>query len=209
MALDNLNIVLLGENFPVSTIKLEDFEYNHRKLRESMRLPVLLQAEAVGRPVTLQVVPDRFQVSVAAVRDPGEEIVHLANMAEQIFEYSGPKSISAVGHNAQFVVEGTQGRNLEAIACFMDIAKVNDALGLKSTGADIHLYFQLDDGTQGRVAILSNANPAVVLDFNINYPTTGKSGELTARKALHQAADSIAGIMVIAERLESALRGGL
>lgn len=207
VALDNLNLVLLGENFPVSNIKLDDFRYNHRQLRESFRLPVVLQAEAEGRPVSLQIVPDRFQVSVGGVREPEDEVVHLANMAEQFFDYAGPKSVVAVGHNAQFIVEGTEGRKLEALACLVDVGKVNTVLGVETAGADLHLYFQIADGTRGRVAILSDANPAIVLDFNLNYATTGQAGELSARDAVRMAPSAVAEIMKIADRLERALRG--
>ena len=62
MTLVNFALVVLGENFPVTTLDLRDFEFRHRKLRETLRLPLIMQAESDS--VRLQVLAERFEIAV-------------------------------------------------------------------------------------------------------------------------------------------------
>jgi len=67
MALQNISFVLIGESFPISSFDMSDFRFRHRGFKESLRLPVALSAESRG--VQLQVMPDRFSVTVTEVDD--------------------------------------------------------------------------------------------------------------------------------------------
>lgn len=201
MALENFNIVLIGDNFPIATINLADFEFNHRKLTEKLRVPVLLQAEA--RSLNLQILPDRFEATVVDSRNPVEDAKHLVKTVEPMFEYSGPKSVRAVGHNAQFVVAGTAGRKRQALSQLVNFDKSTTLVGTHADAGDLHLYFRVGNETRSRVAVLSETpNESVVLDFNINYDTT--SG-LSARSAVEDIVNSITTILAIAGRLEASL----
>lgn len=201
VALESFNIVLLGENFPIATINVGDFVFNHRELKETLRLPVLLQADA--RSVKLQIIPDRFEAAVFESKNPLDDSRYLSAMTEQMFEYSGPKSVRAVGHNAQYVLHGTEGRKREALASLVEFDTASGLLGTKAQAGDLHLYFAINDDSRARVAILSEANDALVLDFNVNYDMA--SG-YSARKAVGQMSHSIEQIVAIAERFEKALR---
>jgi hypothetical protein len=50
---DSFNIVLIGDNFPVSAVDVDDFDFLGRPAREKVRLPVVLEAQAGEFTITV------------------------------------------------------------------------------------------------------------------------------------------------------------
>ncbi|MGW4844896.1 hypothetical protein [Nocardia brasiliensis] len=201
MSLASFSIVLVGDNFPVPNINVSDFEFNHRLLKETLRLPMVVQAQARG--VSIQVLPERFEATVTAPVSPQEGAERLIEMTNGIFDYVGPKSIKAVGHNAQYLVEGTEGRKQEISLSLLDRDLSQGALGVPLIDTDVHLYFKAQSGSKGRMAFLTETdNPMTALDFNINFDIGGSG---SAREAVSAFPESLREIEEIAQRVEAVL----
>ncbi|MGW0183714.1 hypothetical protein [Nocardia sp. NPDC003345] len=196
MSLASFNIVLVGENFPIANIKASDFTFNFRQMKEILRVPVALQAE--DRNVRMQIIPDRFEAGVNEPQNPMVDANRLSTMVETVFEYVGPKSIKAVGHNVQYFIEGTEEFKRELSKSLLSDRLVHNSLNLSLASADVYLYFYTSNGQKGRLAYLTETeNPRTVLDFNINYDV---SKEGNARQAIANLQNSISEIEEIALR---------
>ncbi|WP_433622945.1 hypothetical protein [Nocardia sp. CA-120079] len=202
MSLASFNIVLVGENFPISNIKASDFIFNHRQLQETLRLPVALQAQTRG--VMLQILPERFEAAVSDSRSVALDAERLSEMVSSIFEYIGPKSIKAVGHNAQYIVEGTEGRKKNLSQKLLSDNLINNSLGISTDSADVHVYFWTSTQKRGRLGFLTETdNPRTVLDFNINFDVANEGGSREAIANLSQSMQEIEAIATRAEALFS------
>lgn len=142
----NVALVLVGQSFPIQQIRASDFEFNHRKLTERVRLPMVVQMN--DRGVTIQALPDRFEVVVADSVDFAADIPRAAETASKIFDYVGPKSITAIGHNAQVKLPDTNGRKLDAYSELLSLASAERLLGSPATDADLAVLHHCG-GSQG------------------------------------------------------------
>lgn len=167
MSLINFSVVLVGENFPVQTIKTTDFTYRHRPLKETLRLPVALQAE--NPLVSLQVLTDRFEVRVKAPDDLDVQCEGLLSMVSTFLEYVGRRTVTAVGHNAQWSISGTTESKSALVARFTNSADIVSVLGTTPQSVDLSFNFRRGSETQARLALTTGAEGDALLDFNFHF----------------------------------------
>lgn len=196
----NFNLVLIGESLPVQSVAVSDFEFNHRALRETLRFPMGLTAETPG--ASLQVLPDRVQAAVIEVRDITSDADNLVNMVQPIFDYIGPKSFTAVGHNAHFVLDPSIPKSAVA-----DLTLNRSAVAGIIDGdvevADVHLYRGIPSGALLRTSLLAQTPlDQIAMEFNAHFDVGGRN----ARDMVATLRDSLAIMVDIAARTETSLQ---
>lgn len=196
----NFNLVLTGDTIPVQSVAVSDFEFNHRSLRETLRFPMGLSAETQG--ASLQVLPDRIQASVTEVRDVARDADNLVKMVEPIFDYIGPKSFVAVGHNAQFLL--SQSIPKRAVADLtLNSSTVAGIVDGHVEATDIHLYRHIPNGALLRTSLLTQTTiDQIAVEFNAHFDVAG----LNAREIVADLGNSLAIMVEIATRAESSLQ---
>jgi len=203
MAMQNFNIVLVGNNIPVQNVELDDFRFRGRPLTAALRMPVALEAEARGAKLTI--IPERFQAAVTEPLDePAADASSLVEMAQAFFEYVGPRSFTATGHNAQFTIDGTAERKDEVRRALIDIDRTQELIGRNLVGADVSVFFRLDAESVTRMAFATMGDDGdVLVDVNVNYNRT----DLSAAEAVARFPQNLAAIMTIADNLVTTFVG--
>lgn len=184
MALINFSVVLVGENFPVQTIKTTDFQYRHRALNETLRLPVALQAE--NNLVAMQVLPDRFEVRVKTPDDVVKQAEGVSEMVNTFLEYVGRRTVTAVGHNAQWVLPGGPDFKKALAARFSNLANIETLIGVAPTDVDLSFGFRVGAETKARASLNTSADGDAVLDFNFHFDISSPDQILAAMAELPQ-----------------------
>lgn len=203
MALQNFNIVLVGSNIPIPSIELDDFRFRGRPFQAALRMPVALEAEALGAKLTI--LTERFQ---AAVTEPIETLADARDLVEitRVFlEYVGPRSISATGHNAQFTIDGTAARKDEVRRALIEMDGARELVGHDLVGADVSLFFRLDQESVTRMSFITMTGDAddVAVDVNVNYDRA----DLSAAEAAARFPQNLAAITTIADNFVARLAG--
>jgi hypothetical protein len=202
MGLQNFNIVLVGSNFPVTAIDLGDFgDFRHRKLRELVRLPVVLQAE--GRGMQMTILTERFEAAVTGPSDTPSDARQLVQIAEAFFQYVGPRSLTATGHNMQFTIEGTADRKDDVRHALVAIDRAQALVGHELVGADASVFFRLDPESVTRMTFATMTEGDVTVDVNVNYDRN----DLSAAEAVKRLPKNLAALEVIADNLGTELIG--
>jgi hypothetical protein len=200
MAIANFGIVIAGASIPATDFDLSRYEFRHQHLKEVFRAPIALQAEAPG--IRLQLLPERCEIVVSAPGNIQEDSKEVTNIANSLFEYVGERVVKAVGHNMQYVVDGTNGRKLESIAQLVNLNAAATLLDSTVVGADLTLYLRLDNESTTRVLIMSQADPSrLVLDFNVNF----ERDALAAKAAVEHLSTSLTRLDDLAGRLSTVL----
>lgn len=184
MALVNFSVVLVGENFPVQTIKTTDFQYRHRALNETLRLPVAMQAE--NNLVAMQVLPDRFEVRVKAPDDIAKQAEGVAEMVSTFLEYVGRRTVTAVGHNAQWVLPGGADSKKALAARFSNLSSIETLIGVPPTDVDLTFGFRLGAETKARASLNTSADGDALLDFNFHFDISSPDQIVAAMAELPQ-----------------------
>ncbi len=170
MPINSMNIVLTGENFPVSSLKVEDFTFRHRPLRETLRLPVALRAEASDGRAIMQVLPDRFEVSVTQVERADVQAEGLVELVRVFQEYAGRRTIIAVGHNVTTALSSTQDLRPEILAGLVRVDELSAYLGSTAPiSGDVMVKFRRGRETAARLQIRGAEADDVYLDLNFHY----------------------------------------
>lgn len=167
MALGNFSVVLVGENFPVQTIKTTDFQYRHRALNETLRLPVALQAE--NNLVAMQVLPDRFDVRVKTPNEVVKQAEAVAHMVDTFLEYVGKRTVTAVGHNAQWILSGGSDTKKALATRFANLPNIESLIGVAPVDVDLAFGFRLGAETRARASINTSGEGDAILDFNFHF----------------------------------------
>lgn len=170
MALFAFNLVLTGESFPVASVDLRDFQFRHRAFRELVRLPVALQAEAIGG-VRLQLFNDRFEVSVTEPDDVPIQIEGLIGLAETFQDYVGRRTIRQVGHNFTWLLNDTADRRERVFSSFVQRDALNAVIapdGDELVG-DVNLTFRRGRASRAALHIGMSQPADIALDFNFHY----------------------------------------
>ena len=190
MTLVNFALVVLGENFPVTTLDLRDFEFRHRKLRETLRLPLIMQAESDS--VRLQVLAERFEIAVTRPDRVDVQVEGVTAMVEGLFEYVGPKAISAIGHNAVFRLDGSAPNANAYLNSLVDMPAVEGVLlSTIPVVTQQHFFFRRGHETQARVSLGLTETGEVAFDFNFHYDLKSSESNTTARSAIGRMAESL------------------
>jgi len=167
MALVNFSVVLVGENFPVQTIKTADFQYRHRALNETLRLPVAMQAE--NNLVLMQVLPDRFDVRIKSPDDLAKQAEGITEMVATFLEYVGKRTVTAVGHNAQWILPGGPDAKKALASRFANLNSIESLTGVPPTDVDLSFGFKVGEETKARASLNTSAEGDAVLDFNFHF----------------------------------------
>lgn len=197
MALVNFSVVLVGENFPVQTIKTADFQYRHRALNETLRLPVALQAE--NSLVAMQVLPDRFDLRVKAPDDLAKQAEGLSSMIDTFLEYVGKRTVTAVGHNAQWVLPGGPDSKKALASRFANLSNIESLIGVPPTDVDLTFGFKLGSESRARASLSTSAEGDALLDFNFHFDIS-EPGQIT--KAMAELPASLASVRTIGEAMD-------
>ncbi|QDM55847.1 hypothetical protein SEA_MAGICMAN_30 [Gordonia phage MagicMan] len=194
MPLQNFNIVLVGPNFPVGAIKVADFSFRHRTLtQKETPVPIILEAEARG--LALQILPERFQATVTDPRDVEADAADLVKLVKTFFDYVGPKSITAVGHNLQQTIAGKAAPARQLLN--LDLA--NKMLGESVDSTDVQLYSAETGGKRTRVQVTDAGVAELLIDVNVNY----NPAQFPTVRAVEELAVSITEHVALAARIEA------
>lgn len=149
--LDLFNLVLVGDNYPVSSMSASDFEFRGRRFKEQVRLGPVLQAST--REVQLTLLPDRFQVTVTAPDDLEKQIAGVFEVVTTFREFVGSRTINAVGHNVQAAYTSSEQAN----ALMNDLVKKDHAVEL----------FGLADAPKASLTLLSKVGNEDIFRLNL------------------------------------------
>lgn len=177
--LANFNVVILGDSFPVSSLRAGDFHVRHREFKEELRVGPAFQAKS--REVTITALPDRFSVNVESPNELEIQVAGLDEVLEVFLDYVGRRSIKAMGHNAVVVLP----QKVSLYREFFGGGPINDWLA--STGdpraSAIVLEFKRHDEDKASVTLGENDNGDTLLTFNFHYDLEGKGPERWATAA--------------------------
>ena len=188
MPIRSFSIVLVGENFPVASIRTEHFQFRHRALRETVRLPVALQAERDG--VSLQVIPMRFEAAVTVVDNVAIQTTGLVDMTKTFFDYVGRRTITAVGHNVVWQLEDDDERARRELFDALLVRQTVDQV-LASVGpvsADLSFRFRRGDESAAIMLVKMSEPDKLTLQLNFNFDI---SDEMSAEAAVERLAQSV------------------
>lgn len=194
---NGFNIVLIGENFPVGSIDLEDFHFLGRPVQERVRLPMVLEAQAGEFSIT--VLPERFQVSVRESQPTSDKVEAVVAAAEVFLEYAGRRTITAVGHNCAIEIGADEpGQVLSPV---IDHDRLKDALGLEEAPeADLTLWFKKGAESRSRLKVVAHGRKdTVLLDFNFHYTIARGEDSIDAESAISSFGASLEMARTLAE----------
>lgn len=198
MSLATFAVVIVGESFPVQSIKIQDFTFRHRGLTETMRLPIALQAENAF--VAMQILPERFEVTVKSADHVPEQIEGVTDMVHTLLEYVGKRSISAMGHNAQWRIAGSETSKSQLRARLSREDVLQELVGAPPSSTDVTTFFNRGSSSQARAIFQTSAPGDAMIDFNFNYDLTTRL--TTVDTALNALSDSIALVAEIGQATE-------
>jgi hypothetical protein len=202
MGMQNFNIVLVGSSIPIPSIELDDFRFRDRPLQAVLRMPVALEAEALGGKLTI--LPERFQAAVTEPLDTAADARNLVEMTRAFLEYVGPRSLTATGHNAQFTIDGTAERKDEVRRALIDMDRARELVGHDLVGADASVFFRLDQESVARMTFMTMGDTDDVgVDVNVNYARA----DLNASDAVARFPQNLAAIATIADNFVAKLAG--
>jgi hypothetical protein len=187
-----LSIVITGENFPVESVDLGDFSFLGRPIRETVRLPMVVVAQA--GEFRIQVLPDRFDVTVASFASVEDKPpVLLANAERFVEEYVGRRSVTAIGHNFQSGFATSAIRKEEVLARLAHPDPLRQLFG-GGEGILGDFVFQTRRGEEDRLrlSVVTTTSPddQVVLDFNFHFDVR-RAGGRPPREALEAFPESL------------------
>ncbi|MDN4639061.1 hypothetical protein QCD70_02265 [Agreia sp. PsM10] len=195
------NLVMTGENFPVSSVRVDDFSFRHRPLKEMVRVPIAIQAE--NELATMQILSERFDVAVKKPDDLDKQSEGLVQLATTFFDYVGRRTITAVGHNAQWLLPGSESRKSEILRLLANQAPAETMLGTNPITADLAYSFKRGNESIARVTV-STSNPGdVVLDFNFHFDLSAHG---SAVEAVDQLRDSLRIVEEIGHNMEALVK---
>lgn len=180
MPLAEFNVVLVGENFPISSIRVSDFVYRHRELKEILRVPVAVQAE--NELVAISVLPDRFQAAIKSADQLAVQCEGLQELVATFLDYAGKRTIKGVGHNARWTIPDSQRIRSRVASIFVNSDAVSAVIGATEPLADVSVVFEGPHGSKGLMTVPSIADSDVTLDFNFHFdvPQMGEPAQLAA-----------------------------
>lgn len=172
-SLSSLNLVLVGDNFPTASLSARDFTFRNRSFVEKLRVGPLFQASS--RNVEIQAFPERFQVAVAAPDDLDILCEGISDVVNTFLEFVGRRTINAVGHNAQVMVDGQMYGAIVDALVHKDVAA--EILGVDAPPR-VNIGFKSKVGNEDQLSLslVPDMTPGAeggVLDFNFNFDISG------------------------------------
>ena len=167
--LSAINLVLVGDNFPTSSLSARDFTFRNRGFVEKLRVGPLFQASS--RNVEIQAFPERFQVAVDAPDDLDILCQGIAEVVDTFLEFVGRRTVRAVGHNAQVKIDPWLYESAVNALVRKDAAA--RILGVETgPSANVSLRSKVGNEDQLALTIGAETTPGAeggVIDFNFNF----------------------------------------
>jgi hypothetical protein len=203
--LENFAVVLVGTNFSVQRLQLEDFDFGGVEPEVQFRVPQALQATA-GEYV-VQILPDRFQIAVKASQPTPARIEILKQVTLAfVEEYTTKHGVAAVGHN----FSGDIGPALGSAADFMKyIAWRDDFATAIGATADPVLSLTTtitvgDEETRTvRLEPFIQDNTRLFYDLNFNWGKVDKPLQIPVSEVMDHYTESVKYGTELIERLMS------
>lgn len=203
MPLLTFSVVLTGESFPVQSIKTADFKFRHRDLTETMRVPVALQAENAF--VAMQILPERFEVIVKSADHVTEQVAGVTDMLNVFLEYVGKRTVTALGHNAQWLMKGSDARKSELVQQLTRQDAIAEILGANPAGTDVAVKFSRGSATQCQATFATMNDGDIVIHFNFHHDLSAPGATIEA--AISGLAESLRVASEIGESADSKING--
>lgn len=174
--ISSLGLVILGNNLPVSTIDLDDFEDILGPLTLDVRAPIAIQAKSGTS--TLLMMENRVAVDWSEPI-PGDARERMAKAIDVYAnEYAGKRGPTAMGQNFQGALESTiPGR--EILRSFLDTPRVDRVLMSEAPpGSSLTLFFKRGRETRAQVVLSApDEDPMKVsYAFNFHFDLTSTDG---------------------------------
>jgi hypothetical protein len=195
LSLDSASLVLAGDAFPVASVDPSDLSFGSVPLKQNTAIPSMMAVVAEGPDVVLQVLPNRIEINVKRVTNLESHVKNVAGLVDQLFDFVGPRTIKAVGHNAQKVFSGIGHEKLKVIEPLLNISTCAEAIGGTPLAADLQLYFSMADDALGRVSFLTGQEEKLGLDFNAHYEVGKDRSASDAVAHFKESLDRFAGIV--------------
>jgi hypothetical protein len=191
--LETFNIVLVGSNFPVDKVQLEDFDFDGLETQVQFRLPRILQASA--GEYALQILPDRFQIAVIGPT-PSPDRIALLKRAALTFadEYTAKRAISAVGHNFVGAFSSSLGSAndfMKHLAWRDDFAKVIAGTSDPILSLTTTIPITDEESRTLRLEPRIRDETHVYYDLNFNWGTADKPLKSAVRDVVDRYSDSV------------------
>lgn len=206
-ALRNFTVVILGENFPGASIKIDDFSFRGRKFVEQLRMGPTLQA--VSRNVQLTILPDRCIIAVDQPDDLTKQAQGVTEVTEVFREYVGRRSVHAVGHNMQASI-GTPAQTADLLRSLVNHDVSTDLLGFEpALDPAVVLRTRFNETSTLRVSLgpaMDPGAPSAQIDFNFDFNL--REGNMDLAGAMAQLPDSLSQAVEISGRIQARAGSG-
>lgn len=174
--ISSLGLVVLGNNLPVTTIDLDDFEEILGPLTLDVRAPIAIQAKAGS--CTFVMMENRVSLEWSEpIPDDARERMAKA-IGAYANEYAGKRAPTAMGQNFQGVLESlVPGRDL--LRTFLDTSRVDRVLMSDApTGSSLTLFFKRGRETGAQLVLSAPEEDAMKVGyaFNFHFDLTRRDG---------------------------------
>lgn len=165
--LTSRGLVVLGNNLPVATIDLADFEDDLGPLSVEVRAPVAIQAKA--GTCTFQMLENRASLDwKEPIPDDARERMAKA-MRTYANDYAGKKAPTAMGHNLQGELRSEiPARQL--LRSFLNTERIDPILMSDSPqGAALTLFFKRGRETRAQLILAASMEDEMTLTYSFNF----------------------------------------
>jgi hypothetical protein len=200
MPLKSFAVVLIGDSFPVSSIRLSDFEFRRRSFRETLRVGPALQAQSRG--VELLILANRFSLTVTELDDLDVQTTGAREVVDQFQQYVGGRTLTALGNNAQVSFAQPVTPQTLFARLFKDNA-IREALGVAEPGGKATWSFPSGSGAVANVSVGADDPAETIVDVNFHYDLTG-GADLAG--ALGDLRGCVQSAIEIGDRIEALVR---
>jgi hypothetical protein len=191
--LDTYNIVIVGTDFSIQRVQLDDFDFGGIEPEIEFRMPQIFQVSA--GEYFMQVLPGRLQVGVKSSPATPGRIRVLTQICQAFLDgYATKRSLIAVGYN----FSGDVDTSFENATDFMKhIAWRDDFAVAMGTGEDLFLSLtsKIRTGDEQsrtvRLEPLATDNTRLFYDVNFNWGEADKPLQTPVSDVLAAFADSL------------------
>jgi len=202
--LSRTNIVVVGSNFPVQTVALEDFTGVLGEMSEVVRLPVLVQGAAGSYRIAFT--EERFSVEVVPPF-PADDVSRLVEATRMfLMEYVGRRAASGVGHNFSGVLGTGEVAGRDVLPKLLNTVLLQEVLqSTEPLAPSLSVNFRRGQESRAKLSLgapLEEEARHIAYDFNFHFDLKG-SDKVDVMEAVDQLPDSVVYAEGIVETLSS------
>jgi len=163
----NLGLVVLGNNFPVAPIDLDDFEVILGPLELELRVPVAIQAKS--GTFQLQIIEDRVGMdwNEPIPADARERMTRAMELFAN--EYAGRKAPTAMGQNFRGVLDSTKPSQ-EFLRSFLNTDRVDRVLMSDTpAGSSLTLFFKRGRESRAQLVLAASNDDEMKIAYAFNF----------------------------------------